>query len=242
LSPVAVRPCRAGRTLPGTGAPCAHRPVRIRARTSCFRGPNFRPAGAAIIVAPALADRTRTAPAAAVQRHRASPADVLGPRAHHPASAPNAVRFQLPCRDSNPGHRPMAYPQMDKVDRRLAQARLEPVGPVVDGTAGRSCRERSGRRAGHVPACKGSVDRRPPGHAPARNWRRAPFACPPPVYAGEAPVPERQHGALVPSPPRDSGIAAGCQVVRSTWGYATPRATVKSWRTFLPRASCQVSV
>jgi hypothetical protein len=56
--------------------------------------------------------------------------------------------------------------------------------PVVDFTAGRSCRERSGRRAGYLPTCKGSVDCCPPGHALVRNSRRASFACHPHVYEG----------------------------------------------------------
>ncbi len=41
---------------------------------------------------------------------------------------------QPPCRDSNPGHRPMASPT-DKVDCRLAQARTGPGEPGVDYTA-----------------------------------------------------------------------------------------------------------
>jgi hypothetical protein len=125
-----------------------------------------------------------------------------GPEAHPtPHKHLEWVRFKLPCRDSNPGHRPMAYPQKDKVDRRLVQARTAPVWPDVDATAGRPCRGRSGRRAGHVPACKGSVDASayPDMGLPGTGGRQY-VRVSSPRLPGEAPVPERQHGAPVPSP------------------------------------------
>jgi hypothetical protein len=43
---------------------------------------------------------------------------------------------------------------------------------------------RAGRRAGYLPACKGSVDFWLPGHALARNWRQTALACHSHVYEG----------------------------------------------------------
>jgi hypothetical protein len=55
---------------------------------------------------------------------------------------------------------------------RLVRARPGPVLSLVDSTASPHCRCGAGRRAGYLPACKGSVDLRLPGHALARNWRQ----------------------------------------------------------------------
>ena len=52
-----------------------------------------------------------------------------------------------------------------------------------------------------LPVCKGSVDLCPPGHALARNSRQAGVRASSPRLQGEVPVPERQHGAPVHSPP-----------------------------------------
>jgi hypothetical protein len=93
------------------------------------------------------------------------------------------------------------------------------------------CRYEAGRRADYVPACKGSVDLCLPGHALARNWRQASFACSPPAYQGSTHPREAARRACVHSPHRDSGIATGCQVVRCPeHGHSPARAPrVRSW-------------
>ncbi len=111
-----------------------------------------------------------------------------------------AAGRQPPCQDSNLGHRRMACPRMDKVDSRLGQARPRPGRPRVDYTASSPCRGEAGRRADYLPACKGSVDLCLPGHALARIWRQASFACPPPVYQGEHLSPRGSTARSVPSP------------------------------------------
>src|SRR5262249_37699034 len=56
--------------------------------------------------------------------------------------------------------------------------------PDVDVTAKPALSMRAWETCRLPPICKGSVDLCPPGPALARNWRRASFACHPPVYQG----------------------------------------------------------
>jgi hypothetical protein len=99
----------------------------------------------------------------------------------------------------------MACPRADKADSRLGQARPQPVGPRVDFTARAPCRGGAGRRAGNLPACKGSVDL----CLSAARSRQSSRVLPP--STGGAPVPEGQHAAPACLPRHgDSGIAAGC--------------------------------
>jgi hypothetical protein len=158
-------------------------------------------------------------------------------------SVRNEVLFKLPCRDSNPSHRPMAYPRMGKVGCRLVQARHGPVLPPVDFTASpalsmqgrgtcRPCPRLQG--VGTPPAARACPC---PGLAAAGA-----FARPPPAYQGEAPIPVRQHAARVHSPP--SGLRHSSRMRDCLWSarvYAAPRAWVACRLTFLSYAPLGVS-
>src|SRR5262249_23294189 len=102
---------------------------------------------------------------------------------------PNAVGVKLPCRDSNPGHRPMACPHTDKVERGCLTLTLPPARTV--DTVRETCRLSSRLQGVGRPVW-------PPGHALARNWRRPVFACHPHVYQGGT-CPSKQHVAHVHS-------------------------------------------
>jgi hypothetical protein len=102
--------------------------------------------------------------------------------------------------------------------------------PRVDETASPPTHGETGRRAGHLPACKGSVDPCLPGHALARNSRQAPFACHPLVYQGEHPSPRSSTPRLRAFP--DIGTPASQPdaklSVSGTRAFASPRSCIRS--------------
>jgi hypothetical protein len=145
-----------------------------------------------------------------------------------PPLPPRSSLRQPPRQGSNLGGRPAAYLRSDKVDGRLVQARPGPVFPRVDYTASPVCRFGRGRRADYFPVCNGSVDNYLPGHALARNWRQAAFAClSPSTRESTRPREAARRAACIPRH-EDSGISAGCRVSRGRGlRQAAPRGQVR---------------
>jgi hypothetical protein len=120
---------------------------------------------------------------------------------------------QPPCQGSNLGRRATACPRMDKVESRLVQARLWPVGPRVDFTASPALARWDWETCRLCSRLQGVG--RP---VPARTW-----PCPELAAGitrvsssrlpGGAPVPRGSTKRPCLPQHRDSGIAAGCEIV-----------------------------